>query len=147
MAFRRALELSNMYHQEKNWMRSKVLVLLAAAVSILGVRAYAHHSFAATYFEDQKITIHGKLVQFLYRNPHSFVHVEAKDDKGEMQTWAVEWGAGGQLGRQGVTRETLKPGDDVIVVGNPGRNPDDHRLRMVSIERPSDGWKWGGTFE
>jgi hypothetical protein len=111
------------------------------------VRAYAHHSFAATYFEDQKITIHGKLVQFLYRNPHSFVHVEAPDDKGQMQTWAVEWGAGGQLGRQGVTRETLKPGDDVIVVGNPGRNPDDHRLRMVSIERPSDGWKWGGTFE
>jgi hypothetical protein len=147
MAFRRAVELSNMDGQEKNRMRSKVLALLAAAVSILGVRAYAHHSFAATYFEDQKITIHGKLVQFLYRNPHSFVHVEAKDDKGEMQTWAVEWGAGGQLGRQGVTRETLKPGDDVIVIGNPGRNPDDHRLRMVSIERPSDGWKWGGTFE
>jgi hypothetical protein len=147
MGFHGAFELSNMYHQEKNWMRSKVLVLLATAVSILGVRAYAHHSFAATYFEDQKITIHGKLVQFLYRNPHSFVHVDAPDDKGTMQTWAVEWGAGGQLGRQGVTRETLKPGDDVIVVGNPGRNPDDHRLRMVSIERPSDGWKWGGTFE
>jgi hypothetical protein len=128
-------------------MRSKALVLLAAAVSLLGVRAYAHHSFAATYFEDQKLTIHGKLVQFLYRNPHSFVHVEAPDDKGEMQTWAVEWGAGGQLGRQGVTRETLKPGDDVIVVGNPGRNPADHRLRMVNITRPADGWKWGGTFE
>ncbi len=57
------------------------------------------------------ITIHGKLVQFLYRNPHSFVHVEAPDDKGVMQTWAVEWGAGGQLSRDGVTRESLKPGD------------------------------------
>jgi hypothetical protein len=56
-------------------------------------------------------------------------------------------GAGGQLGRQGVTRETLKPGDHVIIVGNPGRNPDDHRLRMVNITRPSDGWKWGGTFD
>jgi len=86
-------------------------------------------------------------VQFLYRNPHSFVHVEGPDDKGEMQTWAIEWGAGGQLGRQGVTRETLKPGDEVIVVGNPGRNPADHRLRMVNITRPSDDWKWGGTFE
>jgi thiamine monophosphate kinase len=51
------------------------------------------------------------------------------------------------LGRQGVTRETLKPGDDVVVVGNPGRNPADHRLRMVNITRPADGWKWGGTFE
>ena len=102
-------------------MKNKLLaVLVCRGCSILGVRAYAHHSFAATYFEDQKVTVHGKLVQFLYRNPHSFVHVEAADDKGEMQTWAVEWGAGGQLGRQGVTRETLKPGDDVIVVGNPG---------------------------
>ncbi|PWU12203.1 MAG: hypothetical protein C5B51_01095 [Terriglobia bacterium] len=128
-------------------MKSRLFAVLIAGTALLGVRAYAHHSFAATYFEDQKQTVHGKLVQFLYRNPHSFVHVEAPDDKGTMQTWAIEWGAGGQLGRQGVTRETLKPGDDVIVVGNPGRNPDDHRLRMVNITRPSDGWKWGGTFE
>jgi hypothetical protein len=33
------------------------------------------------------------------------------------------------------------------VVGNPGRNPADHRLRMVNITRPSDGWNWGGSFE
>jgi hypothetical protein len=131
---------------EKTTMTGKWLVLLAAVVSLAGVRAYAHHSFAATYFEDQKITIHGKLVQFLYRNSHSFVHVEAPDDKGQMQTWAVEWGAGGQLGRQGVTRETLRPGDDVIITGYPGRDPADHRLRMLTITRPADGWKWGGTF-
>ncbi|HJT88939.1 MAG TPA: DUF6152 family protein [Bryobacteraceae bacterium] len=129
-------------------MKNKLFAALIIGATFLGVgvRAYAHHSFAATYFEDKKVTIDGKLVQFLYRNPHSFVHIEAPDDKGQMQTWAVEWGAGGQLGRQGVTRETLKPGDHVIVVGNPGRNPEDHRMRMVSIERPSDGWKWGGTF-
>ena len=134
-------------------MKRTLLFLVVAAASVLStqVNVYAHHSFAATYFEDQTITIKGKLVQFLYRNPHSFVHVEAPDDKGEMQTWAVEWGAGGQLGRQGVTRETLKPGDEVIVVGNPGRNPADHRLRMVNITRPAANgqpeFKWGGTFE
>jgi len=127
-------------------MKSKLLVLLFAGVTFLGVRAYAHHSFAATYFEDKHVTIEGDLVQFLYRNPHSFVHVEVKQPDGTTVRWAVEWGAGGQLGRQGVTRETLKPGDHVIVVGNPGRNPEDHRLRMVNITRPADGWKWGGTF-
>ena len=123
------------------------LVLVAGAMVVSSGRAYAHHSFAATYFEDKTQKIEGNLVQFLYRNPHSFVHVEAPDEKGVMQRWAVEWGAGGQLGRQGVTRETLKPGDHVIIVGNPGRNPEDHRLRMVNITRPSDGWKWGGTFD
>lgn len=127
-------------------MKSKLLVLLFLGATFMGVRAYAHHSFAATYFEDKKVTIEGDLVQFLYRNPHSFVHVEVKQPDGSTVRWAVEWGAGGQLGRQGVTRETLKPGDHVVVVGNPGRNPEDHRMRMVSIERPSDGWKWGGTF-
>jgi hypothetical protein len=127
-------------------LRLGILVVAVAAV-MLAARAYAHHSFAATYFEDKNQKVEGELVQFLYRNPHSFVHVMAPDDKGQMQRWAVEWGAGGQLGRQGVTRETLKPGDHVVITGNPGRNPDDHRLRMRTIERPSDGWKWGGTFD
>ena len=131
-------------------MKHKLLALSAVVLGtlVLGGRAYAHHSFAATYFEDKRVTVEGDLVQFLYRNPHSFVHVEVKDPAtGEMVRWAVEWGAGGQLGRQGVTRETLKPGDHVIVVGNPGRNPEDHRLRMVNITRPADGWKWGGSFD
>lgn len=123
------------------------LGLAVAAALCIQTNVYAHHSFAATYFEDQTVTIQGKLVQFLYRNPHSFVHVEAPDDKGVMQTWAVEWGAGGQLSRDGVTRESLKPGDDVIIKGNPGRNPDDHRIRMQSITRPSDGWSWKGVVQ
>ena len=129
-------------------MKTKLVVLmLGLGVLFVATPVFAHHSFAATYFEDQRTTIEGNLVQFLYRNPHSFVHVEVKEKDGSTTRWAVEWGAGGQLGRQGVTRETLKPGDHVILVGNPGRNPDDHRLRMVNVTRPSDGWKWGGTFD
>jgi len=126
------------------------LALITATVGIMliGSPVSAHHSFAGTYLEDATpITVEGTLVAFLVRNPHSFVHVEVKDKSGETVRWAIEWGAGGQLGRQGVTRETLKPGDHVIIVGNPGRNPDDHRLRMVNVTRPSDGWKWGGTFD
>ena len=125
-------------------MKGKLLVLLIAGAFLCGGLAYAHHSFAATYFEDKNVRIEGTLVQFLFRNPHSFVHVEGPDENGEMQRWAVEWGAGGQLGRTGVTRETLKPGDHVVVNGNPGRNPADHRVRMRNIRRPSDGWTWGG---
>ena len=125
-------------------MKVRVIVfVIAAAALVSGIQLYAHHSFAATYFEDKQQTIEGNLVQFMFRNPHSFVHVEGKDDKGQAVTWAVEWGGGGQLGRQGVTRETLKTGDHVIIVGNPGRNPDDHRLRMLRLKRTSDGYTWG----
>ena len=121
---------------------------ILAGVSLVGsVPVLAHHSFAATYFEDKSVTIEGDLVQFAFRNPHSYVHLEAKDDKGVLQRWAVEWGSGMQLSTQGLSATALKAGDHVIVVGAPGRNADDHRLRMRSIERPKDGWKWNGTFQ
>ena len=126
--------------------------VLVAFVLIAGLAAtvgslFGHHSFAATYKETENQKIEGTVVQFLFRNPHSFLHVEAPDEKGVTQTWAVEWGGGGQLSRQGVTRDSLKSGDHVIVIGQPGRNPEDHRLRMVNISRPVDGWKWGGSFD
>ena len=125
-------------------MRATLAVLLASlAMFVVALPVAAHHSFAATYFEDKEVTIEGDLVQFLFRNPHSFVHVDGKDKDGKPVTWAVEWGGGGQLGRTGVTRETLKVGDHVIIVGNPGRNPDDHRLRMVKLKRTSDNYTWG----
>ncbi len=127
-------------------MKRAALLCLAVSGLLATVSLSAHHSFASTYFEDKTVTVEGTLVQFLFRNPHSFVHVEAPDDKGAMQRWAVEWAAGPELGRSGINRETLKPGDQIKVTGNPGRNDADHRLRLVSIERPKDGWKWGGTF-
>ena len=124
-------------------MKRLLVVLLVAGACALGTKAYAHHSFAATYLEDQSVTIEGELVQFLFRNPHSFVHVMVKDKDGQMVRYAVEWGGAGQLGGQGVTRETLKPGDVVVISGAPGRNPADHRVRMVSLRRPKDGFGWG----
>ena len=124
-------------------MKGRLLVVLTIAVMAAGITTRAHHSFAATYHEDQTVKIEGKLVQFLFRNPHSFVHVEAPDEKGEMQRWAVEWAGIGQLAGAGITRETLKYGDVVTITANPRRNPADHRLRMVTLKRPSDGFTWG----
>lgn len=108
-------------------------------------RAYAHHSFAATYYIDKTQTIEGNIVEFLYRNPHSYIKVEAPDEKGQTQTWAIEWGGGAQLAQEHVSRDTLKPGDHVIISGNPARDAASHRLRIQSINRPSDGWKWSGV--
>jgi hypothetical protein len=124
-------------------MKSRWILALTAAMLISGVSAYAHHSFAATYQEDKMVTIEGKIVQFQFRNPHSFVTVEAPDADGKMYRWGVEWGGAGQLGGQGVNRYTLKQGDVVTISGNPGRNPADHRVRMLTLHRKSDGFGWG----
>jgi hypothetical protein len=124
-------------------MKRYLVVLAVAAASFAAATAYAHHSFAATYLEDQSVQIEGELVQFLFRNPHSFVHVMVKEPDGKLERYAVEWGGAGQLGGQGVTRETLKAGDHVVITGSPGRNPEDHRVRMVTLHRPSDGFTYG----
>lgn len=124
-------------------MKRYVVVLLVAAAGVLGTQALAHHSFAATYLEDQTVTIEGALVQFLFRNPHSFVHLMVKESNGQMVRYVAEWGGTGQLGGQGVTRETLKPGDYVVITGNPGRDPADRRVRMLTLRRPTDGFGWG----
>ena len=112
-------------------------VLLAAAPSV------AHHSFAATYFENQNVTIEGEILQFMYRNPHSYVHVSVREKDGSTSRYTVEWGGTGQLGAQGVGKDTLKAGDHVIISGNPGRNPADKRVRLLSLLRPKDGYGWG----
>jgi hypothetical protein len=127
-------------------MKKQYLVLLLGTAAV-AVPALAHHSFTATYDESKTVEIEGELVQFMFRNPHAWVHVMAPDENGVMQRWGVEWGGAGALTGQGVTRESLKAGDRVIITGNPGRNAIDHRIRMRTLLRPADGFGWGQRGE
>lgn len=120
------------------------LILSIAALALAGGKALAHHSFAATYLQDQEITIEGTVLQFQFRNPHSFIHVQAPDENGEMHRWAVEWSSPATLSGRGVDRSTLRPGDVVQVTGEPGRDPNDHRLNLTRIYRPADGFEYAG---
>lgn len=122
----------------------RMFFLVVAAAIVAGSAADAHHSYGATYDLGKQITLEGKLVQFVYRNPHSFVHVQAPDQNGALQRWAVEWSGTGQLNSQGVTRETLRVGDQVVIVGRPSRVTGEYRLLMLSLKRPLDGFTWGG---
>ena len=121
------------------------LVKYTAIISglLISTFAGAHHSFQATYDMDSMIEIKGKLVQMNFRNPHSSVMVMAPDKEGNMQRWGVEWGGASLLMRQGLTRTSFKPGDEVVITGQPSREETDYRMRMESILRPSDGFGWG----
>ena len=127
-------------------MKRFIGMLVASGVTVAGVTPlFAHHSFSATYVSDQRMTVEGDLVQVVFRNPHSFLYLATgeKDNDGKLIRWAIEWGGTGQLGTQGVTRDTLKVGDHVVITGNPGHNPAEHRLRMLTVRRPADGFTWG----
>jgi hypothetical protein len=125
-------------------MRRVPLALAATlAMIITGTAAYAHHSYAATYDVTKEVILSGKLVQFVYRNPHSFVHIMAADEKGVQQRWAVEWSGTTQLGAQGVNRESLKVGDEVVINARPSRVAGEYRALMIKLKRTSDGFSWG----
>ena len=125
-------------------MRKSFLLVFAFALAT-ATGAYAHHSYAATYDVTHEVTIEGKLVQFVYRNPHSFVHVQAADDKGVPQRWAVEWSGTTQLNNAGVNKETLKVGDVVVIRARPSRVTGEYRALMLNLKRPSDGFTWGSA--
>ena len=121
--------------------RGPVLVLLAVFLS--AVTVLAHHSQSAQYDTSKQVKIEGKLVQFQFRNPHTFIQVEAPDESGVVRRWSIEWGGVGLLTGQGVTRTTLKYGDVVIITAHPSRTANDYKLHMLTLKRVSDGFGWG----
>ena len=127
-------------------MKQAFQIVFAVAGTIVSLcPAQAHHSFAATYLADKTVVLDGVLSQFLFRNAHSFIQMDAKDASAHTVRWYVEWSGASVLARSGITRNTLKPGDHVTIVGNPSRHLEDHRARLISIKRLPDGWKWSGV--
>jgi hypothetical protein len=114
-----------------------IAILLTAGAALRG-----HHSFPSYYFEEQMVTIEGKLVEFDYRAPHAWVKIAVVDDRGAEQIFAAEWSNPNRLARDGITKTTLAIGDRVIVAGSPGRTPEEHRLHLKAIHRMADGWEW-----
>lgn len=125
-------------------MRGMLPVFVIAGLLASGVAAYAHHSFPATYQIGKTITLEGTVAQFLIRNPHSFIQVDAADASGKTQRWSLEWGGATQLLSQGVLKDSMKVGDSMIITANPARSSEDStRALLKTIKRPADGWSWG----
>ncbi|NOT27277.1 MAG: hypothetical protein HOP16_14380 [Acidobacteria bacterium] len=120
--------------------------LLALAMAVIGATtaAQAHHSFAAFYHESQSTSIEGQVVEFQFRAPHAMLLVSARTPEGRMETYAAEWANPRRLGNQGINKDTLKPGDTVVVTGSPGRTASEYKIHLKGIRRASDGWSWGG---
>jgi hypothetical protein len=106
--------------------------------------ATAHHSFAM-FDLSQHVLIEGRVTDWNYNNPHSWLIIEGVDENGEKQTWSFEGAAPVHATRQGVTGNTFKKGEAVRVIASPLR--DGRRAGAMcfvvkedtSIVRPNDG--------
>ena len=122
---------------------TRTWVVLVGAIACFGtVPASGHHAFGVYYLEDQSVSIEGDIVELDYRNPHTWVHIQALDISGKVRRVSAEWASPGRLSQQGINKETLKPGDRVVITGSPSRDESAYKMHLKGIERRADGWKW-----
>jgi DNA/RNA endonuclease YhcR with UshA esterase domain len=93
-----------------------VVLLLFASHPVL-----AHHGTSA-YDTTKLTTVKGTVTDFQFNNPHVMISVEAKDDKGKLETWITEANSPNVLTRHGWSRDIIKKGDQITIIGNRPKN-------------------------
>jgi uncharacterized protein DUF6152 len=98
-------------------MRKLIVTAGAIAVLLSGPVVQAHHPFAADYDENREVTLKGKVVQFMWANPHASIDLEGQTSSGEKGQWSVELGSVADLTRSGWKKESVKVGDQILIEG------------------------------
>ena len=106
--------------------RSMIAFALIAGWILLAGPAFAHHS-TAEYDMGAQTSVKGTVTKFEWTNPHAYIYIEAKDEKGATIAWTAELASLGMLSRVNWKRDTVKPGDEITIIGNRAK---DGRLVM-----------------
>lgn len=88
---------------------------------LVGQYAIAHHSFVSHYDPSKSLQLIGVVSKFTFRNPHSFVFIDVKDEAGEVTNWEVELHSRAVLSRMGLSQDNLQAGDTISVTAWPNR--------------------------
>jgi len=119
----------------------KAALCVVGALALGSSAASAHHGYAGFFDpKDRTVAVEGNLESLVYGNPHVVMRIRAADST----IYTVTWQAAYWVERQaGVTGATFHPGDHLIVVGAPSRDPSSHEVtRVREVQRPRDGWLW-----
>ena len=103
--------------------RIAVVICAVLTVTIGSATAFAHHGFAGRYDEENPVTVQATVVELQFTNPHSVIVFDAKDASGKTERWQAELGGASALRRaDGWTKDTLKAGDKLTIIGPAARN-------------------------
>jgi Family of unknown function (DUF6152) len=113
--------------------------IACTALALVGP-ALAHHSFAM-FDSDHQIRLHGEVTEFIWQNPHVYLHMKAPDAKGKIREWTIECANPGILNRTGWKFNMIKKGDTVTAVVAPLRTGEPGALlKQIKL---ADGRKFG----
>ena len=98
-------------------MRTALMTMLAAIVAFAGATSFAHHGGAVEYDATKIIgPFTGTVTRFEFAYPHPRVHFDVKDDGGTVTQWAaLIRPTPAVLRKHGWNRESMKPGDTIVV--------------------------------
>ena len=99
-------------------MRTVALTIAASvALTLAAAPLLAHHAFSAEFDADRPLQLHGTVTKTEWINPHSWIHIDVKDDDGTVQSWAIECGAPNALIRRGLNKNSIPAGTELVVDG------------------------------
>ena len=97
---------------------ARLISSVACVVLLAGATVGTHHSFSAEFDENKPLKLSGTITGMKWSNPHSWLYMDVKDDKGKVTNWAWETGNGvNALYRRGWRQEDLPVGASVTVEG------------------------------
>ena len=114
---------------------SEVLIALPVGLSIMAGSLFAHHSRTQYGYDETKIN--GIVVEYQWKNPHVYVIWEEKDE-GKTIHWVGEMASVTSMIAEGMTKDSLKPGDQINVVAFASRIPGSTLVLVKKITK-SDG--------
>jgi hypothetical protein len=97
-----------------------LLAVLTASLLISGP-AIAHHSMSM-YNRSRDATFKATITDFNWANPHSLITFTVTDERGNSEKWVAEGPGPNRLANHGWSKDSLKPGDQVTIVGNPNKD-------------------------
>jgi hypothetical protein len=97
-------------------------ILLGATLLLVAVPLFAHHGRGAAFDMQKEMRLTGTVSEILWRNPHVRIAIDVKGEDGKVETWSFENSGTTNLAQAGYNRNTLRIGQPITAVFNPGNN-------------------------